>query len=71
MRTVAKSRPPYVHKLHVRVVHQSGCIEGAVHRLAAEAVMREATKLGVHQRDEPIERLFVSLTPLTQQQSDV
>ena len=33
--------------------------------------MRKATKLAVHQRNEPIERLFVSLTPLTQQQRDV
>ena len=70
-RAHAESRLPHVDQLHIGVMHEPGGVDGAVRRFAPQTLMRETTKLGVHQRDKPIERLFVSLTPLTEQERDV
>jgi len=50
---------------------EPGGIQGALRRLAPKTMMRQTAKLVVHQRDEPVQRLFVPIGPLAEQQRDV
>jgi hypothetical protein len=71
MRAVSKAGVAHIYQFQIGVVNESGRIQRLVRALASQALMREASKLLVHQWDEAIQRLSISVTPLAKKACDI
>jgi hypothetical protein len=71
MRPVVEREAVQDHQSQINLVHESSCLESVPRAFSPDLPARYAAQLGVHQRNQPIERSSVSLPPGSQQFGDV
>src|SRR4026209_1575307 len=60
-----------IHKLKIRLVNERGGLQGVPLSFAAHIIVRQAMQFGLHERDQFLQRSFVSAALLAEQLSDL
>ena len=63
MRAIVPRHPAETAQPEIRLVHQSGRLQRMARPLRAEMPRRDGPKLGIDQRQEPLERAVIPLLP--------
>ena len=68
---IPKVRPSKIDEFEICIVNEPGRVDRAVAGFAPQALMREAAQLGIHHRDELVERGAIAVSPRAEQPCDV